>query len=129
MGALNNRMAAEHPVRMLEITDHLLKLASASVVDYEMTKLPFTLKPETWFAMEYIFPNAQRHYSPVWIERVRRDTSPVSSLGDLVGPLGLDQPPIHALKNRKARDLAYTARSRAAGIRGSPTTTCSGVCE
>jgi hypothetical protein len=51
-------------------TGHLLKLARASVVDYEMTKLPFTLKPEMWFAMEYIFPNAQRHYSPVWIERV-----------------------------------------------------------
>jgi hypothetical protein len=68
-------MATEHPVRMLEITDHLLKLARASVVDYEMTKLPFTLEPRKWFAMEYIFPNAQRHYSPVWIERVTAQKS------------------------------------------------------
>ena len=49
-----------------------------------------------------------------------RDTSPLSSSEDWVAPLGLDQPPMHALENRKARDLADTAHARAAGTRGTP---------
>ena len=27
---------------------------------------PFALQPSTWYAMEYVFPSAQRHYSPIW---------------------------------------------------------------
>ena len=35
-----------------------------------MNTPPFTLEPRKWFAMEYIFQDAHRHYSPVWIEAV-----------------------------------------------------------
>jgi hypothetical protein len=31
---------------------------------------PFVLQPRTWYAMEYVFPSAQRHYSPIWAREI-----------------------------------------------------------
>lgn len=30
----------------------------------------FTLQPRQWYAMECLFPDAHRHYSPIWIKAV-----------------------------------------------------------
>lgn len=30
----------------------------------------FTLQPRTWYAMEYVFRSAERHISPMWVEKV-----------------------------------------------------------
>ncbi len=32
--------------------------------------LVFTLQPRTWYAMEYIFPSAERHLSPIWVQEI-----------------------------------------------------------
>jgi len=30
----------------------------------------FTISPRTWYAMEYVFPSAERHFSPIWVQEI-----------------------------------------------------------
>lgn len=31
----------------------------------------FTLQPRTWYAMEYVFRSAERHFSPIWVQEIK----------------------------------------------------------
>lgn len=30
----------------------------------------FAVQTRTWYAMEYVFPSAGRHFSPIWIDEI-----------------------------------------------------------
>ena len=61
----------------------------------------FTLQPRQWYAMECIFPNAHRHFSPIWLKEVQPQGG---------GDRRLDLAFFHANYPAGVQDKIYTLR-------------------